>query len=210
MPDEFPAQLAQHVPAAALAYCVQLREEHPFCFRLSRSRRSKWGDYRYHLAHGRARHTITVNDDLNPHAFLITYLHEVAHRITFERHGFRIPPHGRQWQRCFRQLLLPVLNASVFPADVQRALADHARAPRASAGADPVLTQTLRHYDPPSEAVCLSSVPVGAYFRFRSRRYVKQRVRRTRSLCQEVTTKKNYLILETTLVERFHYVKLTP
>jgi hypothetical protein len=31
------------------------------------------------------RHRITINDDLNPFAFLTTLLHEIAHAATWER-----------------------------------------------------------------------------------------------------------------------------
>ena len=214
----------QHVPPEAVAYCVKLRADHAFSFRLSRPRRSKWGDYRYRQSGGTVSHSITVNRDLNPYAFLLTYLHEVAHRVAFERHGFRINPHGNAWKQCFAQLLAPVLTEAVFPPDILLALRRYAQNPKASTGADPALTQALQHYDIPGPAgrvhavpgrdgcrleVPLSSLAPDTPFLFRQRTYVKKKVRRTRSLCQEISTKKNYLILETTLVERFHYAILT-
>ena len=215
----------QHVPSAAVAYCEQLRADHDFWFRLSGRRRSKWGDYRYRRSGREVTHTITVNRDLNPYAFLVTYLHEVAHRVAFERHGFRIKPHGEAWKRCFGQLLAPVLTEAVFPPDVLFPLRHYAQNPKASTGADPPLTRVLQHYDLTREAnriltdprhveycpdVPLSSLAPDTLFRFQQRTYRKQRVRRTRSLCQEVATKKNYLILETALVQRIHYANLTP
>ena len=205
--------LSPHVPPAAVAYCKQLQIDYGFCFRVSKPRRSKWGDYRYQRSGQQVRHTITVNQNLNPYAFLITYLHEVAHRVAFEQYGFRIKPHGKAWKRCFEQLLTPVLTEVVFPADVLRPLRHYAQRPRASTGADPILTLALRCHDAVSDhssEVPLSSLAPTTSFRFRQRVYVKKQVRRTRSLCQEIATKKNYLILETTLVERIHYANLTP
>ena len=217
--------LQSHVPSAAFAYCANLQADHGFSFRVSRPRLSKWGDYRYRRANNTSTHTITVNRDLNPYAFLITYLHEVAHLVAFERHGFRIKPHGNAWKRCFGQLLGPVLTEAIFPPDVLRPLCRYAQNPKASTGADPSLTRALQHHDVRSESVHtyegpdstnrrlevpLSSLAPDAHFQFRQRVYVKKRVRRTRSLCQEIDTKKNYLILETTLVAPIHYAILTP
>ena len=206
------ALLLRHVPAAAVAYCVQLKADFGFQLRTTRPRSSKWGDYRYHRSSDRALHTITVNQDLNRYAFLITYLHEVAHRVAFEQHGFRIRPHGSAWKRCFQELLAPVLTEAVFPSDVLGPLCHYIRNPRASTGADPALTVALQHHDevtghPPKAP--LSELASGTVFRFRQRIFIKKHVRRTRSLCQEIATNSNYLILETTLVERIHYAKLT-
>lgn len=75
--------------------------------RITGMRASKLGDYRPHpTGNG---HQITVNHDLNPFAFLITFTHEVAHLVCYERYGHRHEPHGREWKRHFRELLLHFL-----------------------------------------------------------------------------------------------------
>ena len=190
-----------HVPSAAVAYCATLHQTYAFDFRVSRPRRSKWGDYRYRRSSRGVCHTITVNSNLNPYAFLITYLHEVAHLRAFQQHGFQIPPHGTAWKRSFRQLLIPVLSEAVFPTEVLLALRQYAHNPRASTGADAPLTLALQRHNPINNLVPLVALPSGTKFQFRERTYVKRKVRRTRALCEEVASQKQYLILETTLVE---------
>ena len=192
--------LRQHVPAPAVAYCVTLQRVYGFSLRVSKPRKSKWGDYRYRRSEGHVQHAISVNDDLNPYAFLITYLHEVAHLRAFQQHGFIIPPHGAAWKRCFRQLLIPVLSEAVFPAKVLMALRRFAENPGASTGANASLTLALQPYNPPSDQVPLRLLSAGTRFAFRERTFVKHKVRRTRALCEEVRSRKQYLILETTLV----------
>ena len=194
--------LQQHVPDTAVAYCVQLHAEHPFTFRVSRPRSSKWGDYRYRKTAQGSSHTISVNRNLNAYAFLITYLHEVAHRITFQEHKFRVAPHGRAWKQCFAQLLAPVLTEKVFPQDILMALRQYAKNPKAATGTHAGLALALQQYDAPTRLVPLASLHPDTLFRFRHRTYVKRNVRRTRALCQELSTNTNYLILETTPVER--------
>jgi hypothetical protein len=189
-----------HVPTPAVAYCTTLQRVYRFDFQVSRPRRSKWGDYRYRKSVRGVRHTITVNGNLNPYAFLITYLHEVAHLRAFQQHGHKIPPHGAAWKQSFTQLLVPVLSEAVFPSDVLRALRPYASNPRASSGADTSLAEALQQYDPPTNQVALRALSAGTRFKFRERTFVKQQVRRTRALCDEVNSGKQYLILETTLV----------
>ena len=56
-----------------------------------------------------------IYNDLNQYAFLITYLHEVAHLITYQKHKNKVAPHGKEWKNDFKIVLLPILNPQVFP-----------------------------------------------------------------------------------------------
>ena len=205
LPNSCPARslLAPYVPVAALSHCVEQWHTYPFELRVVRARSGKLGDYRYRKTReGRVTHIITVNHNLSPYAFLITYLHEVAHLITFREHGLRIRPHGKEWQRSFRALLLPVLNEQVFPVDLLTAVRHYARRPRATAHANPQLAIALQQHGAVTDGrVLLSQIPVNRRFSFRGKVYTKEKVRRTRSLCREVTSSKAYLIIETALVE---------
>lgn len=189
-----------YVPSEAVAYCTALHNIYGFSLRVSPPRRSKWGDYRFQRIGQEVHHAISVNNNLNPYAFLITYLHEVAHLRAFQQHGFKIPPHGTAWKQCFKELLLPVLSEAVFPTEVLTALRHYAEHPRASTGANATLTKALQPHSELHGQIPLHRLATGTLFAFRERTYVKQKVRRTRSLCEEVPTGKQYLILETTLV----------
>ena len=205
MPDTCPARelLTPYIPLAALSHCVEQWHTYPFELRIVRARSGKLGDYRYRKTReGLVTHVVTVNHNLSPYAFLITYLHEVAHLVTFRQHGLRIRPHGKEWQRNFRDLLLPIMNEQVFPTDLLTAVRHYARCPRATAHADPRLAIALQqHGATPDGLVLLSQVPANQRFLFRDKVYTKEKVRRTRSLCREVTSGKVYLIIETALVE---------
>src|SRR5690606_37915756 len=89
--------IAQHIPPSAAPYAFQLWKETPFVLKITRSRSSKVGDFtgcRHHSIH-----RITINRDLNPYLFLITYVHEVAHLRTFLHYGTRVEPHGEEWKK---------------------------------------------------------------------------------------------------------------
>lgn len=186
------SKLEGKVPEAAIEYCIKLWELYPFQFKVNRKRLSKLGDYRYDP---RAQsHTVTVNTDLNPYQFLITYIHEVAHRVVHKPRSRQLP-HGVQWKSKFQELMLPMLNPSVFPDDVLRVLAKHMKNPKASTAADPKLVKILAQYDVHTASQpILESVIIGEEFFLRKRKFRKLEVKRTRALCLDLANNKRYLI----------------
>ena len=192
--------LEEKLPAEAVAYCLSLHEAYPFRFKLSKRRVSKLGDYRYDPRD--RSHTVTVNADLNPYQFLITYVHEVAHRVAHNpRSGQK--PHGPEWKAQFREFMLPLLNPTIFPDDLLRALARHMRNPKASTAGDPALVKVLAQYGPEGDvALTLADLEPGEEFNFRRRGFRKLQKKRTRAVCLNLSNRKRYLIPEMAEVER--------
>lgn len=184
-------QIKGRVPDSALDYCLQVYLEAPFTFKISGQRSSKLGDYRFDP---RVRsHAITVNEDLNPYQFLITYIHEVAHRRVHVQNR-RQKPHGIHWKREFQRLMLPILHPEVFPEEVLRPLARHMKNPKASAAADPNLMSALRQFDSQEKKPTLAQLPLNEEFEFKKRWFRKLEVKRTRALCLDLQNQKRYLV----------------
>jgi hypothetical protein len=182
----------KYLPENAALYCFKIWKDSHFHFKITRKRQSKLGDYSFSPEKG---HQVTVNQDLNPYAFLITFLHEVAHYQVFSTYKRRKAPHGKEWKKFFQELMLPVLNETVFPADVLGSLRKYMANPKASSCADPALMKELRKYNKnENQLVLLSELPEGNVFSFQGRQFRKIEKRRTRVLCEEVATKKRYLI----------------
>jgi len=81
---DFSKQLSKYMPATAAPIISAWINDSGCKFRISRSRRTKLGDY---TAPFRGEtHKISVNHDLNPYAFLITTVHEFAHLKTWQQH----------------------------------------------------------------------------------------------------------------------------
>jgi len=196
--ERFEHMLTKHVPAEAVAYCVSLWISHPFNFKLKRKRNSKLGDYRYNPKD--KSHTITLNQDLNKYSFLVTYLHEVAHLLTYIEFGRKVRPHGPEWKSNFKRLSIPVLNDNVFPSPVLRTLAKYLKNPKASSCADPALYKSLAQFDD-NPKLFLSDIEVGQPFTLGKRVFLKEKLRRTRYVCQEVSTGRKYLISKMAQVE---------
>ncbi len=183
----------RHVPPAAVAYCHQLWQQHGFAFRVTRPRRTRLGTHQFDPATG---HLVTVNGNLNLAAFLITYLHEVAHVVTVQEARRRPLPHGVAWKRHFRQLLEPVLTEAFFPPFVLEPLRDYARDPAAATSSHGPLTRALQALDAPPEGTPLTvqQLAEGETFVFHDRTFVRGPLRRTRALCTEVTTGRRYTV----------------
>ncbi|GAB3268251.1 hypothetical protein GCM10027347_37610 [Larkinella harenae] len=176
----------KHLPVNAVSYCYDLWQTHLFTFHVSRPRQTKLGDFRAEPGKG---FTITVNSDLNPYAFLITYLHEVSHLVVYQQNRWFGRPHGPTWKKAFRAIMQPVLHDAVFPVEVLAPLKDYLKNPAASTGAHPYLTRALREQDhQPSGKQLLIEMPEGETFRFLQKEYIRGMKRRTRVVCTEKMT----------------------
>jgi hypothetical protein len=199
------AILQTHVPTAAIDYCLGLWKATPFELKVSKSRQTKVGDF---TSRGTRRHPrITLNNDLNAYQFLLTYVHEVAHLHVYLKHGNRVDPHGEQWRTTFTELMIPMLWETVFPEEILHELRRHMINPMASSFSDPRLTQVMRKFDHDADKfVMLSALPEGSIFTFQKRQFIKGKLRRTRVLCRELKSKRDYLVPADALV---HNVQLS-
>jgi SprT protein len=184
--------LQKHVPATSIEYCLQLWRDSPFKFKLRKSRQSKVGDFS--CKHGETPQ-ITVNNDLHPFLFLITYVHEVAHLQIHKQYGNRVEGHGEEWKDKFRELLVPLMNEEIFEPKILRGLERHMVNPKASTFSDPEMTELLRSVDARwSRATLLSEIPEGSLFGLHGKWFRKGELQRTRVLCLELKTKRKFLV----------------
>lgn len=160
---------------------------------ITRERKSVLGDYRN--SHGDKNHRISVNGNLNPYAFLITLLHELAHLFTYEKFGHKVLAHGPEWKNEFGKILAQFLLKKVFPQDIQKTLYKTLQNPAASSCADTALLRVLYQYDKKKDGVMLiEAVPIGALFTIKGARIFKKEEKvRKRYRCLEISTGKMYL-----------------
>ena len=192
--------LEKYVPENAVHYCLDLWVATPFNFRISRIRSTKLGDYRFDP--NTTQHTISLNCNLNKYNFLITYIHEYAHLSNTKINGRKTEPHGIAWQNEFKRLMAPMLSPLIFPGPVLEVLKKHMRKPKASSQADPNLARVLKMYDADAENLFfLDDADLGEVFIFRGNKYKKIATRRTRVLCEHVSSGKKYLIPKIAQIE---------
>ena len=196
------SQLQDFLPAGTGAAVLYYLHRHRVHLTITRERKSILGDYRHRTHH--ANHRISVNGNLNPYAFLVTLLHEIAHLLTFEQYGAKVQAHGREWKNVFGGLLQQFLQQHTFPADIERELMRSLQNPAASSCAEEGLLRVLRNYDPVRENHFLvESIPAGALFRTRDGRVFQKGERlRKRFRCVEPATGRVYLFSPVYEVEK--------
>ncbi len=183
------------IPEKAVNYCNRLYERLGFEFKVKRARQTKFGDYRYHPDNG--KHAISINNDLNPYAFLITYIHEVAHLVAYKEYGLSIKPHGTEWKKTFKNLVKPILSDEVFPHPVLSALQHYFANPKASSCSDPKLYAILKQFNlSKKDQIFLKEISIGTIFKFNKKIFKKIEKKRTRSVCHEMASGRKYLISE--------------
>lgn len=177
--------LSRYVPNDAVGICFSWIHQHAIRVRIKNSRNSKYGDYR--PPQDGKTHTITINHDLNPFAFLITFAHEVAHLTCFKRYGHRVAPHGKEWKDEFRLHLFPLIQKDIFPDDLQLALRKYLHNPAASSCSDPLLAKTLLRYNKTHENwLHLEDLPAGQLFTIKNgKTFIKGPLIRKNYLCHE-------------------------
>lgn len=181
--------LEKYIPAAALTMVIDLMDQHPCHLKIVNKRATKHGDFRRY-ANGKVQ--ITINNDLNPYRFLITLVHEFAHLVTFETYK-NVQPHGPEWKRTFKMLMLPFLRPEIFPDELLTALAAHLIRPKASSDRDVNLSLAFRKYDGITNQTLIFEIPDNSTFQYKNRTFIKGRKRRTKYECVEIQTDKKYI-----------------
>ncbi len=153
-------------------------------FKISRNRATKLGDYRHPFKD--AGHKISVNNDLNRYAFLVTTVHEFAHLLTWNEYKNKVKPHGQEWKNNFKRMMSPFLEQSVFPEDIHRAILTYLSNPSASSCTDLQLSRALKRYDQAYNSSRLEEIPLNTVFTIKDGRKFRkgERLRkRYRCLC---------------------------
>lgn len=202
--DKVRSTLGPRLPEAAIEEVVRQIRENPINLKVVNHRTSKTGDFR--APHKGSPARITVNGTLNPFAFLITLVHELAHHHVELNHSRvsqkfslrrkpRPLPHGKEWKESFRQLMQPYLNSEVFPPHILPVLIQYLENPKASSSADHLLSKVLKTQDPPDTTVRLEDLPYDAVFTLHGRRIFRKKEKmRTRYRCVCMNTNRIYLV----------------
>lgn len=193
--------LSPHIPIETKEYVHRLLANHTAVIKVVKGRNSKLGDFRP-VPKGQIP-TITLNNDLNPYSFLITFLHEWAHLLIDEQYGRSVKPHGKEWKSYYQMLMVPVLEIESLPNEFKAVLHQHIKKPKASALGDPVLAKYLKQFDA-FNGLHVEDVEPGKLFKLKNGLVLeKGEKRRTRYLCQDPKTKKQYTVHALAEVEAF-------
>lgn len=183
--------ITQYVPSGAVEEMISMLETTEVIVRLSAPRKRVHGTY-CRPVKGYS-HRISINNDLNPYAFLITLLHEFAHLYAFEQD--KSLRHDAAWKKHFSVLLHRFIALNVFPEDIENALLHHLQRIRSSDFMDIQLTCVLQSYDSIQEEnneIVLMDLPEKTKFMYNNKMFTKQERLRKYYVCIEIKTKRKY------------------
>lgn len=178
-----------YIPEKAIPMVQFLIEQHQFTLKIVHQRQTKHGDFRK-LPDGKFQ--ITINENLNKYQFLLTFIHEIAHHITYQKFG-RVQPHGKEWKTIFQHLMLPFLQPDIYPNHILPLLANYLKNPKASTDADVKLSLAFKEYSKETGKNYIFEVPYGSLFEFKKSIYRRGNKRRTRIECLNTQNSKVYL-----------------
>lgn len=187
--------LQRYMPEKAAEWALGKIKHHRIQLRITGYRRSKLGDYR--PSDKGQFHRISINYHLNPQAFTVTFVHEVAHLETYLGWGSPVAPHGPEWHTVFARLMCEVLKLKALHPTVENYFRIHGFRHAASACSDPQLTRLLRTFDQVSdpEIMLLEQVPAQGFFIMPGGRvFRKGPLQRTRYKCICMHTGQSFLI----------------
>ncbi len=186
--------LEKYIPDGSLELLMQLLRSEPVELKITRPRKSKFGDYRFPKQG--ERHRISVNGNLNPYAFIITVIHEMAHLEAFKDFGKAIKPHGGEWQQTFRDLAHPFIEAGIFPAEVKNNLIKSLNKGSASSCTDVELFRALKQYDEtPEHIVTVESIEAGGHFALDDKKIFRKGPKsRKRYRCLNINNGREYMV----------------
>jgi SprT protein len=184
--------LAQYMPPVAAPIIARWIDYFQCEFKISRNRTTKLGDYR-HPFKG-VGHKISVNNNLNAYAFLVTTVHEFAHLLTWNDHKNKVKPHGEEWKRNFKRMMVPFMDKQVFPEDIHKAIVSYLNNPSAASCTDLKLSRALKRYDQADGVLRLEELPLDAVFTIKDgRRFKKGERLRKRYRCVCLDNGNTYL-----------------
>lgn len=187
------------LPQNARSYCQGLLERIPVAIKLTHSRSTKWGDYRFGP---RVESRISLNHDLPEPFFLLTFIHEYAHHIVHLKYGRKVMPHGKEWKHTFRELMLPLLVPEVYDEEILPVLTRHMANPKANATSDQHLHRIAQERMG-IDQTRVEELSSGSEFTFRKRHYRVVGKVRKRIMCERLEDRRRFLFQPNTPIDSF-------
>ena len=173
-------------------YILKKIQSEGISFRISSPRKSKLGDYKY--IYSKKIHAISVNIDLSEIQFLITFIHELAHKKCYDIYAGRVSAHGKEWKTLFVELLLEAKKELTLSSEWKEVLMNNVSQPKA----------TFREFSKGGEEhVLVSELNMHSKFELKNgRKFQLIKKRRTRYLCSDLINGQLYTVSGKAPVER--------
>jgi hypothetical protein len=185
--------LKKYLPLGALEYCCELIILYKLHLHIEIERKDRLGDYSPHLGNG---NRISINHNLNPFDFLITFIHELAHHVTHQKYGPNHQSHGAEWKHEFKNCMRPVVMLRVFPPGIEVPLIHHMKSPKYTHSGDVQLMKALMKYNHTQELI-LDDLAENTLFKMKlNSRIVFRKLHKLRTyiMCEDIANGRKYKI----------------
>jgi hypothetical protein len=185
--------LAKYLPENSIDFVMDFIVNNNTQLNIKYNRITKYGDYR--PPQGKyAYHRISINYGLNQYHFFLTFLHEAAHLIIWNKYKNTVSSHGIEWQEEYRKLARNFLNENYFPKDLLPALKEYFSQRKIKASSSSIVS-AMRKYDTGKQKLLLDDIPENSVFRIHNgMTFKKGKKLRTRYLCQELHSGRQYRV----------------
>lgn len=191
--DTLSEQLKPYVPEGSSYRVAQMIVENKVHLTVTKPRSTKLGDYRPPV-NGKG-HRITLNKSLNKYAFLVTFVHEIAHLTCWNQYKNRVSPHGPEWKQHYRMHMENFLNTDVFPLNLKIVLINYMKNPAASSCSDIHLNKALQDFDPHDGLINLEDLEENRIFKLDGKKtFQKGPLERKRYRCLNLDNKRYYFV----------------
>ena len=175
------------VPPESIVTLQAWIDELSIDLQITKPRKTKLGDFK--VQHGKLY--ISVNNNLNPYSFLITFTHELAHAFVYTKYTNRVLPHGKEWKATFKSMLLNFLH--IFPEEINKVLSLYLLNPKASTFTDVRLSTVLSKYDKHKVITITDILEGDSFSTSNGKEFKKGKKLRKRFSCKEKDTNRVYL-----------------
>lgn len=195
--------LSDFLPPRAFEAVLPYFRQYPIALTITRERKTRLGDYRS-PAKGEKEHLISVNGNLNPYAFLVTLIHEIAHLLVYEKHRRAVKSHGPEWKLLFGVLLVHFADAGLFPKALEKVIRTSAQNPASATFRDVALSKALSQFDEKNaDEILAGDLAEGTAFRAPDGQvYQMTERRRSRIKCKRISDGKEFLLPFAAAVEK--------
>ena len=202
--EVFAERVGKYFPPEAVDYAFFYFNHYQFHFKVTQSRTTKKGDFKYSRDQNKTP-IITVNGDLCSYDFLLVYIHELAHYMIYKYHDiFKMKSHGDEWKKAFKGLLINLLEQVVLPDDIKTAFHKYSHHIKSSTANDRDLEQVLDGYrNKPEGIIYLKDLREGEQFVCRNELFRLDSFARTRARCTLLRNNRKYLISDMMNVKKW-------
>ena len=186
--------LKKYIPKNSEDIYLRILSENKFRLIIKNPRQTKYGDFR--PSHNNKPATITINNNLCEAQFHLTFLHEIAHLIAWNKYKNKIKPHGQEWFYEFKLLLKESLENNIFSKEIEHAIIKCFFL-KQNYNNNCIAIKKAIKAENSTDILTIENIPENTVFTLKNnKQFLKEKKRRVKYLCTETKSKKKYLVHE--------------